>query len=104
MTALWRSANNSSVTGASVGPLLITLSEISASALARRMSKEALAGVVRAQPSQIVYVSCDVATLARDTRTLLDAGYELGALTGLDLFPNTAHVENVAVLSREITG
>jgi tRNA/tmRNA/rRNA uracil-C5-methylase (TrmA/RlmC/RlmD family) len=60
------------------------------------MSKEALAGVVRARPARIVYVSCDVATFARDTRTLLDAGYELGALTGIDLFPNTAHVEVVA--------
>jgi 23S rRNA (uracil1939-C5)-methyltransferase len=64
------------------------------------MSKEALAGIVRHAPSRIVYVSCDVATLARDTRTLIDAGYELGELTGFDLFPNTAHVESVAVFTR----
>ena len=64
------------------------------------MSKEALAGVVRARPARIVYVSCDVATFARDTRTFLDAGYELGALTGIDLFPNTAHVETVAAFHR----
>jgi 23S rRNA (uracil1939-C5)-methyltransferase len=60
------------------------------------MSKVALAGVSRARPQTIVYVSCDVATLARDSRALLDAGYELRGLTGFDLFPNTAHVESVA--------
>jgi 23S rRNA (uracil1939-C5)-methyltransferase len=64
------------------------------------MSKEALAGAVGLHPARIVYVSCDVATLARDARTLIDAGYELAALTGVDLFPNTAHVESVAVFAR----
>jgi tRNA/tmRNA/rRNA uracil-C5-methylase (TrmA/RlmC/RlmD family) len=61
------------------------------------MSKQALAGAIAARPSTIVYVSCDVPTLARDTRALLDAGYALGPLTAFDLFPNTAHVETVAV-------
>ena len=60
------------------------------------MSKDALAGVLHHRPARIVYVSCDVATLARDTRALLDAGYELKGVTGMDLFPNTAHVETIA--------
>jgi 23S rRNA (uracil1939-C5)-methyltransferase len=64
------------------------------------VSKEAMAGIVRALPSRIVYVSCDVATLARDTRTLVDAGFRLEGLTGIDLFPNTAHVETIAAYSR----
>ena len=64
------------------------------------MSKEALAGAVGLHPARIVYVSCDVATFARDTRALIDAGYELAELTGVDLFPNTAHVESVAVFQR----
>jgi 23S rRNA (uracil1939-C5)-methyltransferase len=64
------------------------------------LSREALSGIVRQLPARIIYVSCDVATLARDTRTLLDAGYQLYALTGIDLFPNTAHVETVAALAR----
>jgi 23S rRNA (uracil1939-C5)-methyltransferase len=61
------------------------------------ISKEAIGGIVRWRPARIVYVSCDIATLARDTRTLLDAGYELDGVTGIDLFPNSAHVEVVAV-------
>ena len=65
------------------------------------MTREALAGIINAEPARIVYVSCDVATLARDARTLVDAGWELTALTGIDLFPNTAHVESIAVFSRE---
>jgi len=64
------------------------------------MTKEALSGAVALQPARIVYVSCDVATFARDTRALIDAGYELEELAGVDLFPNTAHVETVAVFAR----
>lgn len=65
------------------------------------LSRDAVTGVIHANPTAIVYVSCDVATLARDARILLDAGYTLGSLTGIDLFPNTAHVETVAVFGRE---
>jgi 23S rRNA (uracil1939-C5)-methyltransferase len=64
------------------------------------MSKAALAGVLRAAPHRIVYVSCDVATFARDTRTMLEAGYTLDEFTGIDLFPNTAHVEVIAAFTR----
>ena len=64
------------------------------------MTREALAGTIARKPGRIVYVSCDVATFARDSRTLIDAGYELGELTGVDLFPNTAHVESIAVFGR----
>jgi 23S rRNA (uracil1939-C5)-methyltransferase len=63
------------------------------------MSKEALAGVVRLRPRQIAYVSCDVATLARDSRLFVDAGYALDGVSGIDLFPNTAHVETLCTFT-----
>ena len=48
-------------------------------------------------PQQIIYVSCDVATLARDLSRLIPA-YDLVELHAFDLFPQTALVESVAVL------
>lgn len=65
------------------------------------MSKEAALMLVAAGAARVVYVSCDVATLARDVRRFVDAGYHLAHLEAFDLFPNTAHVESIAVLDRE---
>ena len=64
------------------------------------LSAEALAGVLAWAPPHIVYVSCDPATLARDLRRCLDAGYTLGVVRGFDLFPRTGHVETVITLTR----
>lgn len=64
------------------------------------LSAGATSGLLSHGPACVVYVSCDIATLARDLRTLREGGYELEALQGFDLFPNTAHVETVAVLRR----
>jgi tRNA/tmRNA/rRNA uracil-C5-methylase (TrmA/RlmC/RlmD family) len=50
------------------------------------------------RPRRLAYVACDPASFARDLRVLLDAGWSLGDLRGLDLFPMTEHVELVAVL------
>jgi 23S rRNA (uracil1939-C5)-methyltransferase len=61
------------------------------------LSKEALDGVVRLRAGRVVYVSCDMATLARDARRLVDAGYAIDRVAAFDLFPNTPHVETVAV-------
>lgn len=51
-------------------------------------------------PAIIVYVACDVAALARDTRQLTQLGYGLRAAQPLDLFPMTHHVETVATFVR----
>jgi 23S rRNA (uracil1939-C5)-methyltransferase len=59
------------------------------------MSTEALDGAIRLGAREVVYVSCDIATLARDSRRLLDAGYAIGRVDAFDLFPNTPHVETV---------
>jgi 23S rRNA (uracil1939-C5)-methyltransferase len=56
-------------------------------------------GAVR--PRQIVYVSCDPSTLARDLRTLQPSGYRPVGLTLIDLFPQTFHLETVVTLARE---
>jgi 23S rRNA (uracil1939-C5)-methyltransferase len=63
------------------------------------MTRDAAAGASAMRASRIVFVSCDVATLARDLRRFLDAGYRLDAVRGFDLFPNTAHVEVLALLT-----
>jgi 23S rRNA (uracil1939-C5)-methyltransferase len=49
---------------------------------------------------QLVYVSCDPATLARDLRALVGAGYEIERMTLADLFPQTFHLETVVRLRR----
>ena len=49
-------------------------------------------------PEKIVYVSCDVATLARDVKILEEKGYKVAEYTPVDLFPRTSHVETVALL------
>ena len=64
------------------------------------LSRDAVAGILGMAPPKLVYVSCDPATLARDARALLDGGYTLGGMMGLDLFPNTAHVETVVQFVR----
>ena len=64
------------------------------------LSREAVASLTAGAPQRVVYVSCDPATLARDTRALLDGGYQLLSVRGFDLFPNTPHVEALAVFDR----
>jgi len=64
------------------------------------MSREALTAIIGLRASRILYVSCDVATLARDLHRLIESGYTLAHLEAFDLFPNTAHIESLAVLQR----
>ena len=49
---------------------------------------------------EVTYVSCDPATLARDLRVLVDAGYTITHLHLIDMFPQTFHLEAVARLRR----
>ncbi len=64
------------------------------------MSREALDRALALNAQIVVYVACDVATLARDVRRFSEAGYRLAAVDAFDLFPNTPHVETVVKLER----
>jgi 23S rRNA (uracil1939-C5)-methyltransferase len=56
--------------------------------------------LARITAPEIVYVSCDPTTLARDLKMLIDAGYKLDELHLVDLFPQTFHLETVVVLRK----
>lgn len=57
--------------------------------------------VVNMEPERVVYVSCDPATLARDVKYLEEKGYRLKKVQPVDMFPMTAHVETVCLLSKK---
>lgn len=59
-----------------------------------------LSAIAAAMPKRIVYVSCNPATLARDAKYLHENGYQVSKITAVDMFPYTAHVETVALLSK----
>lgn len=56
--------------------------------------------IVQMAPQRLVYVSCDPATLARDVKRMEEQGYVLQRAEAVDLFPRTAHVETVVLLSK----
>ncbi|MEG1428024.1 MAG: 23S rRNA (uracil(1939)-C(5))-methyltransferase RlmD, partial [Oscillospiraceae bacterium] len=61
---------------------------------------ELLASVAKMSPERVVYVSCDPATLARDLRGFRELGYSPKEITPCNLFPCTAHVECVCLLTK----
>ncbi|MFN2529760.1 MAG: class I SAM-dependent RNA methyltransferase [Pyrinomonadaceae bacterium] len=58
-------------------------------------------GVLDLEPARICYVSCDPATLARDLKKLVSAGYSLDSIMAFDMFPQTHHVETVVHLVKQ---
>ena len=62
--------------------------------------KAVLNAITGSAVQRVIYVSCDPATLARDVRILVDGGYSIQKVQPIDMFPQTAHVETVCLLSK----
>ena len=63
-------------------------------------SRAVLELLASVRPTRLIYVSCDPSTLARDLGVLVRFGYRCGSLRPIDLFPQTFHLESVALLER----
>ncbi|WP_222888719.1 23S rRNA (uracil(1939)-C(5))-methyltransferase RlmD [Enterobacter sp. C2] len=57
--------------------------------------------VLKLSPKKVVYVSCNPATLARDSEALLNAGYTMSHLAMLDMFPHTGHLESMVLFEHK---
>jgi len=64
----------------------------------RSGAAELMESIVKLHPHAVIYVSCDVSTLARDLKILVDYGYRADQICAFDFFPNTHHVEIAAHL------
>ena len=62
---------------------------------------EVAKNISKLNPSKLVYVSCDTATLARDAGEICRQGYKLAGAGVMDMFPHTGHVESIAVFDKE---
>lgn len=70
---------------------------------ARAGAPGVMAHIIKLAPRRVVYVSCNPATLARDSEALLQAGYCIQRLAMLDMFPHTGHLESIVLFERELT-
>ena len=64
------------------------------------LSQKVVRRILEAQPSRIVYVSCNPTTLAPNAAQMVEAGYRLVRVRPVDMFPQTPHIESVALLER----
>ncbi|MBS9433607.1 23S rRNA (uracil(1939)-C(5))-methyltransferase RlmD [Photorhabdus hainanensis] len=67
---------------------------------ARAGAAGVMSHIVALAPEKVVYVSCNPTTLARDSKILLEAGYQIISVRMLDMFPHTGHLESMALFSR----
>ncbi len=64
------------------------------------LAPEVVDAIAAMTPNRIIYVSCDPATLGRDVKRFASYGYQIAHATAVDLFPRTAHVESVVLMSQ----
>ena len=64
------------------------------------LSQKVVRRILETEAQKIVYISCNPTTLAPNARQIADAGYELVSVTPVDMFPQTPHIEAVALLTR----
>jgi 23S rRNA (uracil1939-C5)-methyltransferase len=64
------------------------------------LSQKIVRRIIEADPNRIVYVSCNPTTLAPNAAQLVEAGYRLDRVRPVDMFPQTPHIECVALLTR----
>jgi 23S rRNA (uracil1939-C5)-methyltransferase len=64
------------------------------------LSQKVVRRIIEAGPKRIVYVSCNPTTLAPNAAQLVEAGYTLGRVRPVDMFPQTPHIECVALLTK----
>jgi 23S rRNA (uracil1939-C5)-methyltransferase len=66
----------------------------------REGAKEIIDGLVGLSPAKIIYISCDPATLSRDLKRLDELGYKVVKVRPFDMFPQTFHIESIALLCK----
>jgi len=66
----------------------------------RGCSREVLKNIIKIKPEQILYVSCDMPTLARDIKYITQNGYNIEEVQPIDMFPHTSHIECLVHLTR----
>jgi 23S rRNA (uracil1939-C5)-methyltransferase len=64
------------------------------------LSQKVVRRIIEARPSRVVYVSCNPTTLAPNAAQMVEAGYRLVRVRPVDMFPQTPHIESVALLER----
>jgi 23S rRNA (uracil1939-C5)-methyltransferase len=62
------------------------------------MAPAAMKALLKCRPGQIAYISCDPSTFARDLKQMAAAGYQIDSVTPFDMFPQTYHIEAIAIL------
>jgi tRNA/tmRNA/rRNA uracil-C5-methylase (TrmA/RlmC/RlmD family) len=66
------------------------------------LSEKAIIKLNDFSPAQIIYVSCNPATLARDLKIFSEFGYDIKEVKAVDMFPHTYHIETVVLIEKNL--